>query len=536
MSPKEDCSLPESRVIIGDIVEKDTSSFKIIETNVNTQETGFPKIEKITTPIARVPGKSIFAMQMEIKQKQQSAINESQKCTEIAMDITEENNEVSSDVYSDIHADNMNKINAMTKEEIIEERNNLLQTLDPKLIEMFKARKSKSKPISSTKPEALECSASETKRIPDLPELEFLNTEDAAKWLNFDVIELDKLEWMKNIPQNVQKLKPGEKYEARFDWSGYLMPYTTETESMIDDRELYLHGDDVHRPGYTLQELFRLSRSNVLQQRVTAISAISGILAIYNQGYYDSVLEVPISKIFFLFRFAFDENTPIIIDVASNALSKLFYNDIDEILLDTMFESTRESEQPFFRLINPIQEVESKLNAMNINSNISTSLDDESLNDIASLNDFHLAEVDLIECLLRTNILERIRYVLQIKEIEGLTVASCLKILIRIARTSHDCVMRIMSTDSLIDHIIRTAFSDTGDVKAIKLALKLFRIISCAEYKYCKMLECERIENKVKEIIFVREDISSNVIQLQIECFRFLKVWTYVSGNKEFLR
>lgn len=31
-------------------------------------------------------------------------------------------------------------------------------------------------------------------------------------------------------------------------------------------------------------------------------------------------------------------------------------------------------------------------------------------NEYASMNDFHLAETDLIQCLLRTNILQRIRY------------------------------------------------------------------------------------------------------------------------------
>lgn len=31
-------------------------------------------------------------------------------------------------------------------------------------------------------------------------------------------------------------------------------------------------------------------------------------------------------------------------------------------------------------------------------------------NEYASMNDFHLAETDLIQCLMRTNILQRIRY------------------------------------------------------------------------------------------------------------------------------
>lgn len=72
-------------------------------------------------------------------------------------------------------------------------------------------------------------------------------------------------------------------------------------------------------------------RSNVTQQRNAAISAISGILNIYNQGFYDKVLEVPISKIFFLLRFAFDDNTPILLETSAKALATLFYNDSDEV-------------------------------------------------------------------------------------------------------------------------------------------------------------------------------------------------------------
>lgn len=71
----------------------------------------------------------------------------------------------------------------------------------------------------------------------------------------------------------------------------------------------------------------------MIQQRNSAISAISGLLNIYNQGFYDKILEVPISKIFFLLRFAFDDNTPILLETTSKALATLFYNDSDEVKL-----------------------------------------------------------------------------------------------------------------------------------------------------------------------------------------------------------
>lgn len=45
----------------------------------------------------------------------------------------------------------------------------------------------------------------------------------------------------------------------RFDWKGVLLPFSLEPEDNTST-DLYLHGDDAQRPGYTLQELFRLAR------------------------------------------------------------------------------------------------------------------------------------------------------------------------------------------------------------------------------------------------------------------------------------
>lgn len=74
-----------------------------------------------------------------------------------------------------------------------------------------------------------------------------------------------------------------------------------------------------------------MARSNVMQQRVNAFSAISGILSIYQQGFYDQVLELPISKIFFLLRFGFDDNTPSMLEIVGKGLAYLFYNETDEV-------------------------------------------------------------------------------------------------------------------------------------------------------------------------------------------------------------
>lgn len=141
----------------------------------------------------------------------------------------------------------------------------------------------------------------------------------------------------------------------------------------------------------------------MIQQRNAALFSIAGILNIYNQGFYDGVIELPISKIYFLLRFAFDDNTQSLLETSSKALATLIYNDSDEALLDFMYECSPNCMEPIlgFQKESNAKKADPKSYAYNVNV-----ADDEE--DIAQLNDFHLAETDLIQCILRSNIIQRI--------------------------------------------------------------------------------------------------------------------------------
>lgn len=53
--------------------------------------------------------------------------------------------------------------------------------------------------------------------------------------------------------------------------------------------------------------------------------------------------------------------------------------------------------------------LENQFSKMNINSNmLQTNINDDDDDNLSSMNDFHLAETDLVQCFLRTNILQRI--------------------------------------------------------------------------------------------------------------------------------
>lgn len=125
---------------------------------------------------------------------------------------------------------------------------------DPDLLRFIQSKRKGTK-VVTPKIDESPCQTMET----DLSSIELLSHPNVHTWPHFDVVESEKLEWMKDIANNLPKLKPGQSYEARFDWKGVLLPYfSPETDG---DRELFLHETDAQRPGYTLQELFRLARS-----------------------------------------------------------------------------------------------------------------------------------------------------------------------------------------------------------------------------------------------------------------------------------
>lgn len=46
-----------------------------------------------------------------------------------------------------------------------------------------------------------------------------IEPEEAKKWLHMDVVETEKLKWMKKLPKP-KPLAPGDPYPARFDFEG----------------------------------------------------------------------------------------------------------------------------------------------------------------------------------------------------------------------------------------------------------------------------------------------------------------------------
>lgn len=140
----------------------------------------------------------------------------------------------------------------------------------------------------------------------------------------------------------------------RFDFEGWILPYS-QPEINEKNRTLYHHGEESGRPGYTLQELFQLSRyqklnntikgkfiiflffrSSVIQQKIIAINTIANILALNSTGIYDGIIDVPIEQIFFVIRFCLDDNTPGVLNASIKAMRNLIFSQVDETCLDSL--------------------------------------------------------------------------------------------------------------------------------------------------------------------------------------------------------
>uniref|UniRef100_A0A336LKS0 CSON010847 protein n=1 Tax=Culicoides sonorensis TaxID=179676 RepID=A0A336LKS0_CULSO len=544
-------------IIIGEIVERkfdcygDDDSFNKIE---ETSSDPFPKPVKLNLSsmtdedsASSVQKTSIFGKTFKSKRNENTEMK-----TSLKVNLGNKSALIEGAEAEDIHRENVKKLESLSEEQIIKEREELLKKLDPSLIEFLKSKRNqttskensvlnktddqKSTVEMDVDPASSSSAINTMSAIPVVDQI----TKNAQNWLHFDVLEPEKLEWTKNVEKNIQELKPGESFEARFDWKGVLLPYSDAIDSVNDNRELYLHGDEAHRPGYTLQELFRLARANVLQQRVSALNSIAGILNIYNQGFYDGVLDLPISKIFFFLRFAMDENTPAIIEASSRALAYLFYNDTDEVLLDTIYEASNGMHQPALEKINSAENnegdpLEDAFSEMNLNTDqnqkrlFSSTIEDEEFEkEKESINDFHLAETDLMECLLRTNILERIRYILITVKPEQTTVSACVKILIRIARTNREMAMKIVMLDTLIKCLIQNylpRMENAAKQLSDPLIMKLFRILASYDIGICIRLREHGVLDIAKSYIFSRQDINTRLIHMQIETFRFIRLY-----------
>ncbi|KAH8251002.1 hypothetical protein KR026_004092 [Drosophila bipectinata] len=526
--------------VLGDLIERPVASIR-------------PALPD--APQQRNPSKpmSIFVRQMlsENSPKPKATLQTSEASKAVGRSLIKD-----AKMAQEIHEENLNVLSQMSEQDILAEREKLLASLDPSLIALLaKKRQAKDKTVDNkTSPIIIEAPPQPPKTtqpysqsissLPDSnPALELLQQSDEGQWVNFGLIEEHKLAWMRDIPTKMKELKPGQQFDARFDWKGVLLPHSLQenqaSSKPVDDRELYLHGEEAERPGYTLQELFRLARSTVLQQRISAFGSIAGIFSIYNQGFYDQVLTLPISKMFFLLRYGLDDNAPAQLEVVSRALANLLYNETDEVVLDNVHDNAYCHWQPVLKVLENASDAEadsdptsiaflqSYMKLLTTSQAVRADVDEDERESRMSMDDFQLAETDLIDCLLRTNILQRIKFILNSVRPDNSTVESCLKVLIRIARTSLKVARQLANESDLLEILFRNFLpSGNGNGQFYGqpqvLFLKLIRVLACQHLDIAKSLAKGVLIQRLQQYLFL-QDTKVRMVRVQIESLRILR-------------
>ncbi|XP_076305857.1 RNA polymerase II-associated protein 1-like isoform X2 [Tachypleus tridentatus] len=175
-----------------------------------------------------------------------------------------------------------------------------------------------------------------------------------------------------------------------------------------------------------------MSRSSLQSQRVIGIQTLAQILTKYWQGLLDGcfkekflsqLLEAGIVP---LLRWALDDSTDSVIAAAVHAIQSLIVAGPDEMCLDQTFSWFQGCEAPSIRP--PSQLASEKL---------------EKDSDMSELTDSQIISMDVIKGFLRTDILPRLRYILEVCHPVAAVVGHIFDILIRITRHSLESATQV---------------------------------------------------------------------------------------------
>lgn len=533
LDPVRHVPLDVYKPLLGNIVEKkykssDQKSLKHKDSFEN--QTGFPSVFKIDHKTSADSSNSLFYQTSLINDELNEAVASKNDDKIIDSNLSDS---IQDSVRSEIHKSNVEKLNSMTKEEILKEKERLESTLDPKLLEFLRARK---KPASSEckikvvepktiKPDPkddvnkMECEP--ILQEPPAPVTEIVEQASDKGWVHMDKVEPEKLEWMKEIePSKDGESTPDEPYNARFDFNGLLLPFKDDE---LLNKGLHNHGDEPDRPGYTLQELLQLSRSSTQQQRCTALTTLGNIMEKSRKGWYDKVLNPPplgaLSQrnIILLLRFSLDDKSIAVITATLQALRAFLCSEADEICMDRLCGW----EYPDGNCLVP------ELPAPK-----------HDVEDISTLKDHQLAQLDSIAAIMRSDIILRIRYILSELQPPPVGVTSALEILIRLARHSRITALNIATTPQLLDTIVKNFVPLTTERLVTLDTEKAYGVPNVTAVRLCRILVeyggrpvADRLNNlKIIHsfLSYTNSDAGEAGLRLAIEA---LRLWRLICNN-----
>ncbi|XP_021496256.1 RNA polymerase II-associated protein 1 isoform X1 [Meriones unguiculatus] len=405
-----------------------------------------------------------------------------------------------------IHEENVARLQAMHPEEILKEQQQLLAQLDPSLVAFLRSHShaweqtgteaskeqsperpsvpiTKEEPITSTstgepsKEDELEPGAPAPK-LPVTPHKE---------WLHMDTVELEKLHWTQDLPP-LRQQQTKERMQARFSLQGELLAPDVDLPTHLG---LHHHGEEAERAGYSLQELFHLTRSQVSQQRALALHVLSQIIGRAQAGEFGdrlvgSILRLLLDAGFlFLLRFSLDDRVDGVIAAAVRALRTLLVAPGDEELLDSTFSWYHGAS------VFPLMPSQEDKEDEGEDEEPATEKAKKKTPEEGNRPPPDLARHDVIKGLLATNLLPRLRYVLEVTCPGPSVVLDILAVLIRLARHSLESATRVLECPRLIETVVQeflpTSWAPIGVGPTPSLskvpcaaAMKLLRVLASA--------------------------------------------------------
>ncbi|XP_022334117.2 RNA polymerase II-associated protein 1-like isoform X2 [Crassostrea virginica] len=510
---------PEARIqkhdrhmeaVLSKIVERDTRNIQPFP-SVLECSSGFPKVmhrgnlEQNKTDSKKKP-KSLFAQQMSRMSAGDLGLVVTEKKQQTHVDMEESVNRTKYSSQSGshiiqgsglsatfgeeeaqkIHQENLGKISSMSPEEILEERNKLLQMIDPKLVNFLSSKRKKHASSESVSPsdttEAMEteqCKQIKGKVSKGVTEELDLPVKPDKKWVHMDKVEYDKLSWLKDLPfPKTDNNETGT--TARFDFEGKLV---TSDEGIDVKMGLHHHGNEPERAGYSLEELFHLCRSTNNQQRMLALKTLANVLTKTRNGDLEDQVNSAIlptvlnAGILFLVRWAMDDSVESVVFMAIKTLHAILVSKADEEALDRVLPWFQGYVSPCFKTCRMSAEMSDK----------DPTPEDEKPQE----TDADILKKDVIYALvMRMNLLPRLRHILSQCRPQAPVVLQCIDILIRIVRHSPQMAYEVERCSGLLE-LITEEFLPTSwrmlDLKAplsdlygipVPSAMKLIRCLA----------------------------------------------------------
>uniref|UniRef100_A0A452IQX2 Uncharacterized protein n=1 Tax=Gopherus agassizii TaxID=38772 RepID=A0A452IQX2_9SAUR len=463
-----------------------------------------------------------------------------------------------------IHEENLQKLHSMTQEEILQEQRRLLVQLDPSLVAFLKSRRSvdegqerQEKPghpepgtesqhdgEETVKDFAVGGSGMEESVRPERDtRMEItvdLPIKPQKEWIHMNNVEFEKLEWIKDLPRPRQR-RTKKGMQARFSLKGELIPPDADLPTHLG---LHHHGEEAERAGYSLQELFHLCRSQIIQQRTLALQVLGHVVQKAKAGEFASSLKGSVLRLLldagflFLLRFSLDDTVDNVIAASLRALHALLVSPEDEEYLDqtfswyqgmAVFPFTPNSEEE------EEEEEEEELTLMEKTQGKKSKVENKSDPDVA--------RYDVIKGLLKTQFLQRLRYILEVVRPVPAIVLDILDILIRVARHSSEACSQLLACPRLIETIVREFLPVQWDPRvaepghlltslhgvACATAMKLIRVLASGGRNATARL-LNKFELKSRLSRFIAEDPQDlplrreEAIRLSTEAFRLWAV------------